>query len=248
MNPEKTLRSMIHRLPDWAKPLIFAGYRGSISHGTYIGAETDDTDVFGIFVRPKDYYLGLPSLVGDKEHFNTNEEALDINADELRKFVAQLYKGNPNAHFALWLKPEHYLLITRPAQMLLSSREAFLSVNILNAINGHATSQIRKLSAATSMVERDQKTAAHAVRLLYTGIRLARDRELCPWLNEDELTIVMEIKTGKWNKPRIELKIQTMLGEFRNEKEKSALNYQCDWNEVDKILLNLLDACWNHEL
>jgi predicted nucleotidyltransferase len=248
MNPNKTLKGMVNRLPEWARSLVLAGYRGSISHGTYIGTEIDDTDVFCIFVHPKDYYLGLPSLVHDQEHFNTNGEALDINADELRRFVRQLYKGNPNAHFSLWLKPEHYLLITHPAQMLLSSREAFLSVNILNAIGGHAQSQVNKLSAANSLEQKDQKAAAHAIRLLYTGIRLARDRELRPWLDETELSTVMEVKTGQWNKPKIELKIQALLGEFSNEKEKSGLTYQCDWNEIDKILLNLLQTCWDHEL
>lgn len=248
MNPDKTLKSMIDRVPDWAKTFLLAGYRGSISHGTYIGTELDDTDVFGIFVHPQEYYLGLPSLIHEQEHFNTNGESLDINADEIRRFVRQLYKGNPNAHFALWLKPEHYLLITHPAQILLSSREAFLSANILNAIGGHARSQVKKLSSAVSLEVKDQKTSAHAVRLLYTGIRLARDRELRPWLDEDELSTVLDIKTGKWNKPKIELKIQSLLGEFRNEKEKSGLTYQCDWNEIDKILLNLLHTCWDDNL
>ena len=43
--------------------LIFLGYRGSIAHGMYVPNtdpnSIDDKDIIGIFIAPKDYYIGL---------------------------------------------------------------------------------------------------------------------------------------------------------------------------------------------
>ncbi len=99
-------RKVEELLPDG---LIFLGYRGSHSHGTYIEPSdpsgVDDVDLLGVYVAPIEHYLGL----GREEAYERWEGPYDCVFYELRKFVRLLLKSNPNVLSMLWLDDEHVL-------------------------------------------------------------------------------------------------------------------------------------------
>lgn len=234
-----SLEEIVAKLPPWARRLLLVGYRGSIVHGT-MNKKTDDVDIFTVFVHPQKFYLGLQGYLGDRLHKNTNGEPLDINADELRRFVDFLRKGNPNSHTALWLRPEHYIFVSPVAENLISHRDIFISKHILNAIKGHTKSQLKK-----AFNPLDYKAAAHALRLTFLGLQLIQRNSLFPWLEGDELEQVMKIKQGEMSENRIDNILQHHYNLLVRASEAAILPEKVSEEEVNDLLLTLLDMSWS---
>ena len=147
--------------------LILLGYRGSISHNTYIPSTDpdgiDDVDLMGIFLARKNFYIGLGQSkatsdigLGQKEF--VNPQTIEIMKDvdgilwdcvyyELGKFIKMLLKGNPNVINLLWIKPEHYILTTEYGEMLIKNRKSFLGKKyIYPSFTGYADGQMKRMT------------------------------------------------------------------------------------------------------
>lgn len=125
-------------------PLL--GFRGSISHGTYIPPENcdsiDDIDLIGVAVMPIDYYLGL-------KKFETREikiEKWDIVIYDIRHFFRLLLKQNPNVNSLLWLRPQMYLNVGYIGRRIIDERELFISKEMFFAYEGYAKGQLHRMS------------------------------------------------------------------------------------------------------
>lgn len=203
-------------VPDWASNLIMGGYRGSYAHGTTIEGPnaTDDIDVFGVFVQPVDWYLGLDGYGNVKRHqvYETAGDELDILVYDIRKFFHLLIKGNPNVHSWLWTSPSHLLRQTLVSARILAVRERFMSVRMLSALEGYARSQRVRMQGTEHrgyMGERrkaleakygyDIKNAAHCIRILWLAIELAQDGAMHALRPPYEQQTLREIKQGLWS-------------------------------------------------
>jgi predicted nucleotidyltransferase len=255
------LNVLNERSPRWARNPILAGFRGSHAHGTYLPPDdphgTDDVDVFGVIVHPPAYYLGLDGFKHKHDTFNSNEEHLDIETHEVRKFVRLLEKGNPNVHQHLWLEAGDYLVITRPGRILLNRRSDFLSQRMFESFGGYAYAQLKRMTklekrgymgqkreAIIREYGYDIKNAAHCIRLLYGAIHLARHNEIQVRLTDPALTMVLDIKRGKWSLEAVESHAKRLFRTFDGEKSVSRLPLRPDDARMSQTLRDVIEAQW----
>lgn len=261
-NLNNLLTALNFRSPVWAQNPILAGYRGSHAHGTFIPPEdprgTDDIDVFGVAVRNPDYYLGLDGYHPEKRGtFATPGETLDIETHEIRKFCYLLVKGNPNVHQHLWLRPEHYFIITRAGRMLLDNRKAFMSKALFRSFAGYAHAQFSRMEkfekrgymgakreAIVKELGYDCKNAAHCLRLLYGAIYLAQHDELQVFLKEPAKSIVMGVKRGSWSLEEVKRHAQSLHDRLEKVKTQSKLPDQVDRDVINSILRGIIGESW----
>lgn len=131
--------------------LILCGYRGSISHNTYIlpteANSTDDIDLLGVYLAPVEYYIGLGKGKVYRKALERFIGQYDAVFYELKKIINMLLKSNPNVLSLLWLKNEHYIKISPAGQEPINNRDAFLSKkNVYNAFTGYAYGQLKRMT------------------------------------------------------------------------------------------------------
>lgn len=209
-------------MPDWAKQSqwTLVGYCGSKAHGTYVPKDDpdsiDDIDLYAVTVQPRDSYLKLDTHRFDNT--NTNGKELDVVVNDIRKYVAMLRKGNPNVHSYLWTYP---IVEGAGGKVLREKKEALLTDKLFVSILGYAKSQLKLMERGKykgymgekrkELMKRygyDTKAAAHAVRLVGTGLDLAKDGVLYVKPQDKLLSLVMDIKKGN-------VKVETALKEFK---------------------------------
>jgi predicted nucleotidyltransferase len=263
MDDHTVLEQMRARLPSWCRDGILAGYRGSKAHNTYIPPTDpkgiDDVDVFQVFVHPPEHYLGLAGYNNQGEDFETGGEVLDIQVYDVRKFVHLLCKGNPNVHCWLWLKPEHTFVRSAPAEILISNRTGFLSIDVLNAFAGYAHGQLRRMerfefhgqmgAKRKALVEEhgyDTKNAAHLMRLLFMGIELAKMGELKVYRDLDA-EFLRTIKLGGYNLDAIKAFAENGFENFEFARAKCDLPRHVDRKWATDILLSTMQRAWEEK-
>lgn len=126
--------------------LVFLGYRGSHSHGTYVPPSdpsgVDDVDLLGVFVAPVEHYLGF----GGRSTFEVWEGHYDCVFYEWKKFVSLLLKSNPNVMSMLWLKDEHVFYRDESWRLLMENRDTFVSKRAYHSFVGYARSQFGRMT------------------------------------------------------------------------------------------------------
>lgn len=126
---------------------IFVGLAGSHAYG--LNHPKSDYDYRGVFIAPKEYYLGFDSI--EQKDSGWDEEGIfpfiDGNKDtviyELKKVVQLLSAANPNVLELLWL--DNYPFITRVGEYLIEHRQLSLSKKVKHTYSGYAFAQIRKM-------------------------------------------------------------------------------------------------------
>ncbi len=136
---------------DWS---ILAGWRGSITHGTYIQKHDpqsiDDKDAMYIVVPSEDYYLGLLKY-GSHGTVEIKDGEFDIVVYEAKKFISLLAQGNPNVLCMLWLRPEYYLMQTIAGKTIVENRSLFVGQHVYHSFSGYAKAQMERLLRAGSL-------------------------------------------------------------------------------------------------
>ena len=256
------LLALNERSPVWARNPILSGYRGSHAHGTFIPPDhpkgTDDIDLFGVVVRNPDYYLGLEGYQPERKGtFTCAGETIDIETHEVRKFCHLLMKGNPNVHQHLWLRPEHYFVITRPGRILIEHRDKFLSRRLFNSYAGYAYAQLKRMEkfekrgymgtkreANVKEHGYDIKNAAHCLRLLYGAIHLARHQTIQVFLEADAAFHVKAVKRGEWCLDAVKRQAERLFHTFDTEKKGSRLPDRIDRAVIGPIVRDVIETAW----
>lgn len=235
---------------------ILLGHRGSVAHGLFIPSTNpdsiDDIDYMGIVVPPIENYFGLKewSGKGTKEVF---EGINDIVYYEVRKFINLLLKGNPNVVSTLWLKPEHYHLITPLGQKLIDNRDLFHSKDCFYSFTGYTNEQLKKMGKFNErgfrgekrkeLIERygyDTKNAAHCIRLSKMLIEIM---ETGIW-NVDRTGIdadeILSVKQGKWSQDRVISEARILSVKAKEAFDKSDLPEKPDYAKASEFVVELL--------
>ena len=122
--------------------LIHLGYRGSISHGTYVPKDIDDKDILGVYVAPLKFYLGF----GGKDTREKMIREWDAVHHEISKFIRLLLKSNPNVLSVLWLPEKNIIMRTDHGDQLREQRHIFASKKIYHSFTGYAYSQLKRMT------------------------------------------------------------------------------------------------------
>ena len=102
-------------LPDGLIPKksVLVGFRGSISHNTYIPQSNpnsiDDIDLAVVYMAPVEYYVGLGRGKSYRKGKQTINGKFDCVKYELKHFINLALNSNPSILSLLWVEDKHYL-------------------------------------------------------------------------------------------------------------------------------------------
>jgi uncharacterized protein len=144
---------------DQSESLIHLFVGGSELHGAKIG-QTDDTDLYGVYVEQPAQALGLNT----REHFiwstagddrRNGPHDVDITLYSLRKWAGMAAKGNATALHFLFTEPQN---VPRESwRKIQSNREAFLSRNSAKQFLGFADDQFKRLTGEKGSGKKGQR-------------------------------------------------------------------------------------------
>jgi len=113
---------------------------GSHAYGT--NTESSDEDFKGIFIPPKNYYLGTVHRI---EQLELKAPDPDCVIYELRKFFNLAMDNNPNIIEVLHTSPEDHLFVDELGEMILDRRNDFLSKKAKHTFLGYSVSQLKRI-------------------------------------------------------------------------------------------------------
>jgi predicted nucleotidyltransferase len=160
---------------------LLRGIVGSCAYG--LSTPESDVDIMGVYLEPKDSFLGL-RLVQDKDFtVHTTSDLRDQTFHEVGKFMRLALKSNPSILELLWLPDWAYEHLSVQGEYLIDNRHWFASADLVkNAYLGYATQQFKLLERrgdfGSDMKKRTEKHARHLYRLLIQGFGLYRSGEL----------------------------------------------------------------------
>ena len=129
--------------------LLFESVRGSHLFG--LNTETSDIDTFGIYCCSPDILLGLGLDYQDTVLSEKNDDSWY----ELKKFVWEIGRSNPNALESLFT-PEKWILSFNPVlQPLWDIRDQLITKECFDTFSGYAKTQIKKAKGLKKAINID---------------------------------------------------------------------------------------------
>lgn len=117
--------------------LIYEVVHGSRAYN--LATQGSDTDLKGIIVGPRSWYLGVLE----------SPEQLELSADhvqfEIRKFLRLAAAANPTIFEMLWADQADWRRMTPQGQQLLAARDLFLTRKTKDTFAGYALSQLKRI-------------------------------------------------------------------------------------------------------
>lgn len=233
-------------------------YRGSRAHGTFT-KETDDIDLIGVCFAPPEHYVGLKNFGSN----GTIEFAVDVDGItwdivvyELRKFMRLLLKSNPNVLSTLFLSADHFFIKSSPWDVIVNSRDVFLSKQAYRAFVGYAYGQLKRMergihsrtmcAARRELIERcgyDPKNASHLIRLLRMGIEFLETGTM--QIKRPDAEELIAIKLGKWSREQVLAESERLFDKANEAYKCSTLPDEPDRDIAEGLTMGLvLDYLW----
>lgn len=134
--------------------LILLTLAGSQAYGT--ATPDSDFDYKGVFIAPKEYYLGFKTIEQKDTGWDTEpgtglypilDTVKDCTIYEMRKFLSLVGNNNPNILETLWMDKEFYAYLSPAGEKLISYRAAFLSQKVRTSFAGYAYAQIKRVES-----------------------------------------------------------------------------------------------------
>ena len=235
---------------DIEKHTILLGYRGSISHGTFIPTEKegfDDKDTLGILIPSEKYFFGLNKF----DQIERKEDEWDTVIYSIQKMFKLLLQSNPNVLCLLWLSPEDYIKKTELGQRIIDSRNIFVSKMAYHSFSGYAYAKLSEMTknefkgymgekrkALVDKVGYDSKNASHLIRLLRMGYEFLIEGEL--YVKRKDAPELIDIKKGLWPLEKVK---ETAEKEFELVKQayiNSTLPDKPDYEKAEKLCIGII--------
>lgn len=233
---------------------LFIG--GSELHGAKV-KDTDDLDVYGVYIEPPELALGLDrdeffvwSTAGNERRNGPDD--VDVTLYSLRKWAGLAVKGNPTAlHF---LFAPNYSDCSEPWHRIAAQRELFLSRQAAHQFRGFADAQLRRLQGIGTgkkgqrheyigLHGYDTKAAMHTIRLLHEGIELMRLGTIT--LPRPEKELLISIRTGEYGSLERVLDLANKLfAELTQAENESRLPEEVDRRFVSRIVSDTYLCAW----
>jgi len=243
---------------DKPQSLIHLFVGGSELHGAKVG-QTDDTDIYGVYIEEPSEALGLDS----REHFvwstagnerrNTADD-VDVTLYSLRKWAGMAAKGNATALHFLFAEPEEIKPDTW--KQIKAKTALFLSRNSAKQFVGYADAQFKRLTGEKGSGKKgqrpeyicafgyDTKAAMHGLRLLYECLELMQHGKIT--LPRPERELLIKIRSGEWTFERVLSQAQRLFKEVEEAVASSPLPEKVDRTAISRLLAQVQLGFWKN--
>ncbi|GAA3447053.1 DNA polymerase beta superfamily protein [Planomonospora venezuelensis] len=208
--------------------LILSVVTGSRAYG--LETAESDVDRRGVFAVPTPLFWRL-----DKPPTHVEGPAPEQFSWEVERFCALALEANPTVLECLWSPlVEH---VAPAGEDLLSIRRAFLSARARQTFTGYAAAQFRRLDPRRPK----WKQAMHMIRLLVSGLHLAREGE--PLVRMDEhRDRLLALRRGELSWAEVERWRAELSAAFDDLGDTGALPAAPDRRTVDDYLVSVRKA------
>jgi predicted nucleotidyltransferase len=233
---------------------LFVG--GSELHGAKVG-ETDDTDLYGVFIAAPDDVLGLDPLehyvwstAGDERRNGPDD--IDVTLYSWRKWAMMAAKGNATALHFLFAEPQD--VSPKFWHKIQARRADFLSRRSAEQFLGFADNQFKRLTGEKGSGKKgqrpeyigqygyDTKAAMHGLRLLYECIELMLHG--CITLPRPEKELLIAVRTGEWTLEKVLDHVSELRREVELALAKSPLPEQVNRTVISGLVAELHLEFW----
>jgi predicted nucleotidyltransferase len=243
---------------DRTQSLIHLFVGGSELHGAKVG-QTDDTDLYGIYVEDPEEALGLDS----REHFiwstagddrRNGPDDVDITFYSLRKWAGMAAKGNATTLHFLFAAPKE--VAPQTWQKIQTNRELFLARSSAKQFLGFADDQFKRLTGEKGAGKKgqrpeyigkygyDTKAAMHGLRLLYECLELMRQKAIT--LPRPEKDLLIEVRSGEWTLEQVLAHAKKLTAEVEAAITNSPLPENVDREAISKVVAQVHLEFWKH--
>ena len=234
---------------------LFVG--GSELHGAKVG-QTDDTDLYGVYIEDTEQALGLDS----REHFvwstagderRNGPDDVDVTLYSLRKWAGMAAKGNATALHFLFAKPQE--VVTKTWEKIQSYRDLFMARNSAKQFLGFAADQFMRLTGEKGIGKKgqrpeyigkygyDTKAAMHGLRLLYECLELMTHCHIT--LPRPERDLLIEVRSGAWKLERVLAEAKKLEKEVEDAILSSPLPQKVDRVAISALVAKTHLEFWN---
>jgi predicted nucleotidyltransferase len=240
-----------------AQNLIHLFIGGSELHGAKVG-QTDDTDLYGVYIEDPEHALGLES----REHFvwstaggdrRNGPDDVDVTLYSLRKWAGMAAKGNATALHFLFAEPQE--VAPETWRMIQAKRELFLSRNSAKQFLGFADDQFKRLTGEKGSGKKgqrpeyigkygyDTKAAMHGLRLLYECLELMTHKRIT--LPRPEKDLLIEVRSGEWSLERVLAHAKKLNQQVEEAVLTSQLPERVDRGAISELVARLHLDFWS---
>lgn len=244
---------------DRPQALIHLFVGGSELHGAKVG-DTDDTDLYGIYIEAPEEVLGLRP----REHFvwstagnerRNGPDDVDITLYSLRKWAGMAAKGNATALHFLFANPCE--INPQAWRRIQKHRLVFLSRHSARQFLGFADSQFKRLTGEKGSGKKgqrpeyigkygyDTKAAMHGLRLLYECLELMQDAKIT--LPRPEKELLIEVRSGSWKLERVLDHAGKLFKQVEMAVKNSQLPDSIDQNSVSRLVAKTHLEFWKKQ-
>ena len=230
------------------KNLIHLFVGGSELHGAKVG-ETDDTDLYGVYIEDPEHALGL----SPQEHYvwstagnerRNGPDDVDVTLYSLRKWAGMAAKGNATALHFLFASPRE--VAPQTWRKIQKNSKVFLSRASARQFLGFADDQFKRLTGEKGSGKKgqrpeyigkfgyDTKAAMHALRLLYECAELMTHCRIT--LPRPEKDLLIEVRSGDWTFEKVLAHAQRLFKEVENAVESSPLPEKVDRAAISRLV------------
>jgi len=245
--------------------LVFNTVAGSHLYGTAV--ETSDRDERGVFLVPRDVWVGL-----ERGHEQFEDKTNDRVLYEFRKFLKLCLDCNPNMVELLFVPESMWLHSTPTWEYVVSHRKMFLSTKARHTFSGYAHSQLKRLKnhrewlngkvptnpdelkawnlwkanrnpkrfALEEKFGYDTKHAMHLFRLMDEGKELLLTGHMT--LPRPNAELLVRVRNGLWTYEEMMERVEEFDKMFDEWEKKSVLPHTPDREGVNKLCS---DVFWN---
>lgn len=235
---------------------------GSRSYGLHT-AESD-IDIKGVVIPPKEFYFGVlrnfehatadeeiavyKDVLSKEEREVADKNGFEGTSYELTKFMGYALKFNPNIVESLFCRDQEVRICSKFGEMLRANREAFISLNALDAMTGFSGAQIRRIKAGKDPMDpstpRGRKLAYQVVRLMRTCKELLLTGKVNVWRGDIDAEELLYIKQGGWSAEQVVEffdKADAELEEI-SKSERCVIPKEPNRKAVEKLCIEMVEA------
>jgi len=232
---------------------LFVG--GSELHGAKV-KDTDDLDIYGVYIEPPELALGLDSFphyvwstAGNDRRNGPHD--VDVTLYSLHKWAGLACKGNPTAlHFLFsggTLKSPLWSEVVK-------DKDLFLSRLCVKHFLGFADDQLKRMTGKKGRGKKGQrpelevkfgydvKAAMHTIRLLYECKEIVSTGKIT--LPRPERDLLIRVRRGKYSMEKVISMAQKLFAECEAESEHSVLPETINRQVVSKLLADCYRRGW----